>query len=127
MAPPPLTPPYQQAGTLAVQVSENRIRRLPPPLRVTRPPPSNTTLWRVLITLAVRVITMVTGLGPQLNVTIPPAAMSRTTADDVQLAGFPFPTTWLGRRISTARPAGGAETCPPGLPKCGAARVAPYP
>src|ERR1700733_238495 len=88
-------------------VSEYRIRRLPPPLSVTRPPPSNTTRRRVLITLAVLVITIVTGLGPQLKVMMPPAATARTTAADVQLAGRPFPITWLGCPVPTARPAGG--------------------
>src|ERR1700761_9184667 len=78
------------------QVSEYRIRRLPPPLRVIRPPPSNTTRRWVLTTLAVLVITIVTGLGPHLKVMPPPAATSRTTAADAQLAGLPFPITWLG-------------------------------
>src|SRR5580704_19696264 len=78
------------------QVSEYRIRCLPPPLRVTRPPPSNTTRCRVLITLAVVVITIVTGLGPQLKAMMPPTATSRTTAADVQLAGVPLPITWSG-------------------------------
>ena len=67
------------------------------------------------------VITIVTGLGPQLKVMMPPAATSRTTAADVQLAGVPFPITWLGCVVSTARPAGGTWKCPPGLPKSGAA------
>src|SRR5712691_2022766 len=129
MAPPPSTPPYQQRGSLAVQVawrvplkplakvmfcttifgygwltqslvdhlpaqvSEYRIRRLPPPLSVTRPPPSKTTRWRTLGTVAVTRIVMVTGLGPQLNLMIPPAATARTTAADVQLAGVPCPIT----------------------------------
>jgi hypothetical protein len=48
---------------------------------------------------------------------MPPAATSRTTAADVQLVGLPFPITWLGCLISTARPAGGTEKCPLGLPK----------
>src|SRR5215471_4293083 len=78
------------------QVSEYRIRRLPPPLNVIRPPPSSTTSRRVLSTLAVEVITIVSGLGPQLNVMIPPAATARTTAADVQPAGPPLPITWSG-------------------------------
>src|SRR5580704_12093239 len=102
------------------QVSEYRIRCLPPPLRVTRPPPSSTTRRRVLTTLAVVVITIVTGLGPQSKVMMPPAATSRTTAADVQLAARPFPTTWLGWLVFTARPAGGTSTWPAGLPKWGA-------
>ena len=52
---------------LPAQVSENRIRRLPPPLSVTRPPPSRTTRCLVLGTLAVAVIRIVTGFLPQLN------------------------------------------------------------
>jgi hypothetical protein len=92
---------------VSAQVSEYRIRRFPPPLRVTRPPPSNATRRRVLMTLAVLVITMVTGLRPQMKVMMPPAATSRTTAADVQLAGLPFPTTWWGCLVLTARPAGG--------------------
>ncbi len=75
------------------QVSEYRILRLPPPLSVIRPPPSSTTRCLVLITLAVVVMEMVTGLGPQLKVMIPPAATARTTAADVQLAGRPSPIT----------------------------------
>ena len=59
-----------------------------------------------MITLAVEVITIVTGLGPQLNVMMPPAATSRTTAADVQLAGVPSPITWFGMR-GVDRAAGG--------------------
>src|ERR1039458_8872553 len=101
------------------QVSEYRIRRLPPPLSVISPPPSTTTRRRVLITLAVVVITIVTGLGPQLKAMMPPAATSRTTAAGVQLAGVPLPITWLGCLASTARPAAGTWKCPLGLPKSG--------
>ena len=36
---------------------------------------------------------MVTGFGPQLKAMMPPAATSRTTAAEVQLAGVPFPIT----------------------------------
>src|SRR5580693_2462782 len=78
------------------QVSMYRISILPPPLRVTLPPPSSTTRCLVLTTLAVFVIRIVTGLEPQLNVMMPPSATSRTTAADVQLAAVPLPTTWLG-------------------------------
>ena len=101
------------------QVSEYRILRLPPPLRVIKPPPSSTTRCRVLITLAVDAMTMMTGLGPQSKVMMPPAATSRTTAADVQLAGRPSPITWSGCRVLTARPAGGTWKCPAGLPKSG--------
>ena len=74
------------------QVSIYKMRRTPPPLSVTRPPPSRTTLALVLRTLAVAVITMVTGRGPQENAITPPAATARTTACDVQLPGVPWPT-----------------------------------
>src|SRR5215471_7301732 len=103
------------------QVSENRMRRLPPPLSVTRPPPSSTTRCLVLGTLAVAVITIVTGLLPQSNLMIPPAATALTTAADVQLAGVPWPITWSGRLVFTARPADGTGKCPLGLPKSGSA------
>src|ERR1700683_315900 len=69
------------------QVSENRIRRLPSPLSVTRPPPSSTTRCLVLGTTAVARITIVTGLRPQSNVMIPPAADALTTAVGGALAG----------------------------------------
>src|ERR1700678_3522366 len=83
------------------QVSMYRMRRTPPPLSVTGPPPSRTTLALVLRTLAVAVITMVTGRGPQENAITPPAATAWTTACDVQLPGAPSPTTG-----SAWRPAG---------------------
>src|SRR3954447_22688351 len=101
------------------QVSENRIRRLPPPLSVIRPRPSRTTECRVLTTLAVEVITIVIGREPQLKVMIPPEATARTTAADVQLAGRPLPITRSGCVVSTGRPAGGTGKCPFGLPKFG--------
>ncbi len=41
---------------------------------------------------------MVTGLGPQLKVMIPPAATARTTAAEVQPAGEPLPITRSGCR-----------------------------
>src|SRR5215472_1962732 len=102
---------------LPAQVSENRIRRWPPPLSVTRPPPSSTTRCLVLGTRAVAVITIVTGLLPQSNLMIPPLKTARTTAADVQLAGLPSPITWFGWLVLTARPAGGTGKCPWGLPK----------
>ena len=72
-------------------------------------------------TLAVAVITIVTGLAPQSNLMIPPAATARTTAADVQLAGLPSPITWSGWLVSTALPAGGTGKCPFGLPNPGTA------
>ncbi len=50
---------------------------------------------------------IVTGLGPQLKVMIPPLATARTTAWEVQLAAVPRPITRVGWAVLTARPAGG--------------------
>src|SRR6202020_1701137 len=96
-----------------------RIWRLPPPLRVTSPPPSSTTWWLVFTTLAVAVMVMVTGFGPQLNVMTPPRATALTTAAEVQLAGVPVPMTRFGWLVFTAAPACGTAACPPALPKSG--------
>src|ERR1019366_8013901 len=86
------------------------MRRRPSPLSVTSPPPSRTTCGLVFMTLAVVLILMVTGLGPHENRMIPPARTAATTAAEVQLAAVPRPTTWLGRDVSTARPAAGTGT-----------------
>src|SRR3954463_13732583 len=98
------------------------MRRRPPPLSVTRPPPSRTTRgpWS-LRTLAVVVIVMVTGDGPQWNVMMPPAATAATTAADVQLAAVPVPITRVGCDVSTARAAAGTVAVPRGLPYRGRA------
>src|SRR5690242_9114636 len=56
------------------QVFWYRMRRCPPPLRVTLPPPSRTSFGLRLWTLAVAFIVIVTGAGPHENVTTPPAA-----------------------------------------------------
>src|SRR3954447_3456075 len=95
------------------------IRRLPPPLSVTRPPPSSTTGVVRLCTLAVALIVIVTGAGPQSKVMMPPAATAFTTADEVQLAAVPFPIVRVGWLVSTARAAAGIEACPAGLPGLG--------
>ena len=87
----------------------DRIWVVPPPLSVTFPPPSSTTRWLVFATVAVAVMVIVTGSGPQLNVMTPPAATAATTAADVQLAGVPFPITWSGRRLLSMRVHGGAS------------------
>jgi hypothetical protein len=60
--------------------------------------------------LAVWLITIVTGSGPQEKRMIPPARTAATTAAEVQLAAVPLPTTWLGWEVSTARPAAGTGT-----------------
>src|SRR5690349_2690665 len=98
------------------------MRRSPPPLSVTRPPPSSTTSgpWS-LRTLAVAFMAIVTGAGPQSKVITPPAATAATTAADVQLAGVPLPTTRSGRRVSTARASAGTAASPSGLPGLGRA------
>jgi hypothetical protein len=64
----------------------------------------------VFITLAVVLILIVTGFRPHENRMIPPARTAATTAAEVQLAAVPRPTTWLGREVSTGRPAAGTGT-----------------
>src|SRR5580692_1517536 len=112
------------------QVFMYRIRVLPAPFSVTLPPPSSTIRWLVFTTLAVAVIVIVTGLGPQLKVMMPPSATACTTAAEVQPAGEPSPITWSGSLVSTARPAAGTVACPSGLPACSVVppeAVAPWP
>src|SRR6478752_7551067 len=91
------------------------MRRWPPPLRVTLPPPARTTSGLAMLwTFAVSVIVIVTGLGPQLKVMMPPRATADTTASEVQLAGVPLPMTRVGCEVSAA-PAG-TTAVPSGLP-----------
>src|SRR5262245_38315365 len=59
---------------------------------------------------------MVTGLGPQSKVMIPPAATASTTAPEVQPAGLPLPMTRSGCDVSTARASAGTPAPPRGLP-----------
>src|SRR6516164_2528019 len=96
-----------------------RMRRAPPPLRVTFPPPSSTTSGLVLRTLAVACIVIVTGMAPQSKVITPPLATAATTAADVQLAAVPLPITWSGWEVSTGRAAAGIGAPPPGFPASG--------
>ena len=96
-----------------------RMRRWPAPLSITLPPPSSTTTGEVLTTLAVSVMTMVTGSGPQSNVITPPCATASTTACDVHVAGVPAPITTSGCDVSTARASSGNGT-PAGFPGRGA-------
>src|ERR1043165_8316262 len=93
------------------------MRRTPSPERVTRPPPSMTMRgpWS-LRTLAVAVMVMIIGAGPQSNVMMPPAATALTTAADVQLAAVPVPTVRVGRLVSTGRAAAGTATLPCEVP-----------
>jgi hypothetical protein len=95
------------------------MRRAPPPLSVTLPPPSMTTVALLLRTLAVAVMAIVTGAGPHENVITPPAATAAITADDVQLAAVPVPTTVVGCEVSTGCPAAGIAAWPFGLPADG--------
>src|SRR4051794_7988711 len=95
------------------------MRRLPAPLSVTRPPPSSTTVAWALRTFAVAFMVIVTGLGPQSNVMIPPAATAFTTAAEVQLDGVPLPIVRVGWLVSTAAAAAGTAACPAGLPGFG--------
>src|SRR5262249_5895411 len=81
------------------------MRRVPPPLRVTRPPPSSTTSGRVLRTLAVWRIRIVTCPGPHAKLILPPARTAETTAAEVQLRAVPWPMT----RVGTLAPAAGAS------------------
>src|ERR1700679_4080831 len=89
------------------QVFMYRIRILARPLSVTLPPPSSTTRWLVFTTLAVAVILIVTGFGPQSKVMTPPSATALTTPADVRPAGVPRPITWFGWLVLTARAAVG--------------------
>jgi len=82
------------------------------------------TIWLPATTFAVAVIVIVTGVGPQLKVMIPPMATAWTTAAEVQLAGVPVPMTWLGRAVLTARPAGGTQASPSGYPYRGSGPLA---
>jgi hypothetical protein len=63
-----------------------------------------------LTTLAVCLISMRTGFGPQRNLMMPPFATARTTARDVQLRGVPVPTHRSGFDVSTARASRGTFT-----------------
>jgi hypothetical protein len=69
-------------------------------------------------TLAVCVIVIVTGRGPQSKVTTPPAPTAVTTASEAQLSGVPFPMTVVGREVSSACASGGTGARPSGLPAC---------
>src|SRR5450756_477315 len=92
------------------------MRRSPPPLRVTRPPPSSTTGPLAFATLAVAVMVMVPGAAPQSKVMIPPPATASTTAWEVQLSALPSPITRVGWEVSTAWASAGTSAVPAGLP-----------
>src|SRR6266536_450737 len=93
------------------------MRRCPPPLRVTFPPPSSTIRGPLrLRTFAVAVNVMVTGSGPHAKVMMPPAATARTTRSEVQLCGVPSPMIRVGWLVSTACASAGTAARPSGLP-----------
>src|SRR5690349_12856206 len=96
-----------------------RMRRAPPPLSVTFPPPSSTTSALMLRTFAVACIMIVTGLAPQLKVITPPLATAATTAADVQPAAVPLPITWSGWEVSAGRAAAGIGAPPARFPARG--------
>src|SRR5438270_1990239 len=98
------------------QVFWYRMRRWPPPLGVSLPPPSMTTRGLAFRIFAVSCMLLVRGAGPQLNVTIPPTAMAETSSSEVQLAGVPLPMIRLGWLVSTACPSAGTAAWPFGLP-----------
>src|SRR5205809_2795833 len=96
------------------------MRRWPPPLSVTFPPPSSTTRGLALRTFAVAFIVMVTGPDPHEKAMTPPAATALTTASEVQLSGVPEPMTRVGWLVSAAAASAGTIACPSGLPPGGA-------
>src|ERR1700722_14757371 len=100
------------------------MRWWPWPLSVTSPPPSITTWGLVFMTLAVARILIVTGRRPQRKRIIPPERTAARTADEVQLAAVPCPTTWSAWDVSTARPAAGTESdCTAGADRGGIERA----
>ncbi len=87
-----------------------RMRELPPPLSVMRPPPSMVVSWLTGTSLPT---VMVAGVAPQENVTTPPAATAARKAASVQLAALPLPTTVFGCEVSTGC-AGTVQVAPGG-------------
>src|ERR1051325_3668693 len=56
---------------------------------------------------SVAVTAMVMGAPPQSNVTTPPFVTAASSAEKVQLAAFPVPTTVVGVEASAALPSAG--------------------
>jgi hypothetical protein len=109
-----------------VEWTQEMIWTDPPPSSVILLPPSMTTWTGVLPVeiggLSVDVTEMVRGLGPQLNVMIPPPLTALDSAWNVQLAGVPLPTTVVGWLVSTACASAGNVSVvqePLGLPATG--------
>ncbi len=94
-----------------------KILVLPPPLRVTLPPPSITISFVVLLnTFAGSVRIIVTGSLPQLNVIIPPLATASVKAFAEQLSFVPPPTICVGFETSFNWPSFGIAHLPSGFP-----------
>src|SRR5277367_2228484 len=92
----------------------------PPPSSVTRFPPSITVSWVIDL---VELRTSRYGEGPQLKVTIPPAAMASSNALSVQLAGVPSPTTLVLPAVFTTLMGIAHEEVPGGVGGAGATGV----
>jgi hypothetical protein len=122
-------PPLAMVRFWTVNVPPTVTEKTPtllPPLSVIRPPPSM--VVSVLIKALLWVTVIVTGLGPQLKVTLPPPpqmlnkggdpigephARAVSSAASVQLSGVPLPTTPMpsaGIERSGARASNTANT-----------------
>src|SRR5262245_37326493 len=73
----------------------------PPPSSVILRPPSMT-VFLFDGTFSVAVTLIVNGSAPQLNVMMPPAVTAVCSAENVQLAAVPVPTTAVGLAVLTA-------------------------
>ena len=101
MAPPPLYAPallplamVRLARVKAAPEFTTNTCVVPPPLSVMRLPPSMLVSTAMIFWL---VTVIVTGLVPQLKVTLPPPARAASNADSVQLPAVPVPTTASAR------------------------------
>src|SRR5512147_1712118 len=93
------------------------MRVAPLPSRVILPPPSMTIFGPLsLKILAGWLKAMVAGLGPQLNVMMPPLATAATKSAPEQLSGVPLPMTVVGDDTSSSEASAGMAHLPSGLP-----------
>lgn len=109
----------QLPDTLPREVSQvlmKRMRLVPPPDIVIKPPPSITSFAVLFRTLRVSVMVIVSGFGPQLKVMTPPAVTAVANAAAVQLAGVPVPMTEFGALMSSSPMPAGTVAVPFGLP-----------
>src|SRR5665647_2956460 len=86
------------------------MREVPPPLSVTRPPPSSTVS---LVNVIGAVTVIVAGALPHANTMVPPAFAACWSAAAVQLAGVPSPTVAVGEDVSAS--AGRSHTATGGV------------